>query len=170
VKPGLAALRARACGAREVHERAGKTAAASRHAVCRALVLCASAIGAQPAAGQSFVYVEPGVASCPAPPAPAAGARTVQRGVPVSGSIRVTCGFEQGSYTLTLNSTDPGAAFSPKTLLVNFGRIAGNGAFSVSFATVGVHSVSVAITSNMGSPPVRGHFASAASEFSVVAP
>jgi hypothetical protein len=35
---------------------------------------------------------------------------------------------------------------------------------------VGVHSVSAAITSNMGSPAVRGHFASAANEFKVVSP
>jgi hypothetical protein len=140
-------------------------------ALSRALLSFALAVGAQEGACQSFVYVEPGIVSCPAAPAPAAAAaQSVQRGVAVYGSIRVTCGFDQGSYTVTLNSTDPGAAFSPKTFLVNFGRIVGNGAFTVKFSTVGVHSVSVAITSNMGSPAVRGHFASAASEFNVVQP
>ena len=86
----------------------------------------------------------------------------------MSGSINVACGFENGSYTVTLNSTDPGAAFSPKTFLVNFGRIVGNGVFAVTFSTVGAQSVSTTITSNMGSPAVRGHFASPASEFNVV--
>ena len=88
----------------------------------------------------------------------------------MSGSIKVACGFEKGSYTVTLNSTDPGATFSPKTFLVNFGRIVGTGVFAVTFSTVGVQSVSTTITSNMGSPTVRGHFASPASEFNVVNP
>ncbi len=82
----------------------------------------------------------------------------------------MTCGFDQGSYTVTLNSTDPGATFLPKTFLVNFGRIVGNGAYTVRFSTEGVYSVSAAITSNMGSPAVRGQFASAANEFNVVNP
>ena len=82
----------------------------------------------------------------------------------------MTCGFDNGSYTVTMNSTDPSATFSPKTFIVNFGRIVGNGAFTVTFSTVGVHSVSAAITSNMGSPAVRGHFASRANEFNVVNP
>jgi hypothetical protein len=140
-------------------------------AVCRTLLLFTLVVGAQQGACQSLVYVEPGIASCPAAPASAAAAvKTVQRGAPVPGSISVTCGFDKGSYTVTLNSTDPGATFSPKTFLVNFGRIVGNGAFTVRFSTVGVHSVSVAITSNMGSPAVRGHFASPANEFNVVNP
>jgi len=140
-------------------------------AVCRTLLLFALAVVARQGACQSFVYVEPGIASCPAAPASAAAAaKTVQRGVPVSGSISVTCGFDQGSYTVTLNSTDPGATFSPKTFLVNFGRIVGKGAFTVTFSTVGVQSVSTAITSNMGSPTVRGYFASSANEFKVVTP
>ena len=84
------------------------------------------------------------------------------------GSINVACGFEQGSYTVTLNSTDPGAAFSPKTFIVNFGRIVGNGVYAVTFSTMGVQSVSTSITSNMGSPAVKGHFASSASEFNIV--
>lgn len=140
-------------------------------AVGRALLPFAFAVGAQTGACQSFVYVEPGVASCPAAPAPAVAAvKTVQRGSPVSGSIRVTCGFGQGSYTVTLNATDPSATFSPKSFLVNFGRLVGSGAFTVTFATVGVQSLSATITSNMGSPVVRGHFASAVSGFNVVQP
>ena len=140
-------------------------------ALGRASLLLTLAVGAQQGACQSFVYVEPGNASCPAAPASTAvAAKTVQRGAPVSGSINVTCGFDQGSYTVTLNSTDPDAAFSPKSFLVNFGRIVGNGAFVVKFSTTGVHNISAAITSNMGSPAVRGHFASPASEFKVVNP
>ena len=88
----------------------------------------------------------------------------------MSGSLSVACGFEGGSYTVTLNSTDPGAAFSPKTFLVNFGRIVGNGVFAVTFSTVGVQSVSATITSNMGSPAVKGRFVSRASEFDVAGP
>lgn len=126
-------------------------------AVRRTILPFAFAVGAEQAAGQDFVYVEPGIASCPAAPAStAAAAKTVQRGARVSGSLRVTCGFDQGSYTVTLNSTDPIATFTPKTFIVNFGRIVGNGAFTVTFSTVGVHSVSAAITSNMGSPAVQG--------------
>ena len=86
------------------------------------------------------------------------------------GNISVACGFDKGSYTVTLNSTDPGAAFAPKTFLVNFGRIVGNRDFAVTFSTVGVQSVSATITSNMGSPEMRGHFASSANEFNVVGP
>ena len=120
---------------------------------------------------QSFVYVEPDVAACPAAPAHTAAApKTVQRGVPVRGSISVTCGFDQGSYTVTLNSTDPNAKISPKSFLVNFGSVVGTGVFTVTFSTVGVQSVSAAITSNMGSPAVRGRFASPAHEFNVVHP
>jgi hypothetical protein len=138
-------------------------------AVCRTLLVLAFAVGSERVSCQSFYYVEPGVASCPAAPAPSTAApKAVPRGVPMSGRISVACGFDQGSYTVTLNSTDPGATFSPKTFLVNFGRIVGNGAFAVTFSTVGVQSVSTTITSNMGSPPVQGHFASAANEFNVV--
>lgn len=88
----------------------------------------------------------------------------------MSGSINVACGFDHGSYTVTLNSTDPGATFSPKTFVVNFGRIVGSGVFAVTFSTVGAQRIWTTITSNMGSPAVRGHFASAASEFNVVNP
>ena len=59
---------------------------------------------------------------------------------------------------------------SPKTFLVNFGRVVGNGVFTVTFSTVGVQSVSTSITSNMGSPAVRGHFASPSNAFNVVIP
>ena len=88
----------------------------------------------------------------------------------MSGRINVACGFEKGSYTVTLNSTDPDATFSPKTFLVNYGRIVGTGVFAVTFSTVGVQSVSTTITSNMGSPAVRGRFASPANEFNIVSP
>jgi hypothetical protein len=139
--------------------------------VCRTLLALAFAVGSEPVSCQSFYYVEPGVASCPAAPArTTAPPQAVLRGVPMSGSISVACGFDKGSYTVTLDSTDPGATFSPKTFLVNFGRIVGNGVFAVTFATVGVHSVSTTITSNMGSPMVRGHFASPANEFNVANP
>lgn len=140
-------------------------------AVCKALLVLGLAVGAEHGSCQSFFYVEAGVASCPAAPAPTtAAAKTAPRGVAVPGGINVACGFDKGSYTVTLNSTDPGATFSPKTFLVNFGRIVGNGVFTVTFSTVGVQSVSMAITSNMGSPPVRGHFASPANGFNVVIP
>ena len=86
------------------------------------------------------------------------------------GRISVDCGFDNGSYTVTLNSSDPGATFSPKTFLVNFGRIVGTGVFTVAFSTVGVQSVSATITSNMGSPAVRGYFVSPANQFNVVSP
>lgn len=133
--------------------------------------MLAIAVGTGQVSSQSFYYVEPGVASCPVAPAPTnAAPKAVPRGVPVAGRINVACGFDKGSYTVTLNSTDPGATFSPKTFLVNFGRIVGNAVFSVTFSTVGVQSVSTTITSNMGSPAVRGHFASPANEFNVVNP
>jgi hypothetical protein len=132
------------------------------------LVIAMAAV-AQPGHGQSFYYVEPGVASCPAVPAPTTAApKPVTRGEAVPGRIHVSCGFDQGSYTVTLNSTDPGARLVPKTFLVNFGRIVGNGVFAVTFSTVGVQSVSTTITSNMGSPAVRGQFVSPANEFNVV--
>jgi hypothetical protein len=140
-------------------------------ALCKTLLVLGFAVGAGHGACQSFYYVEPGVAACPVAPAPSSAApKAVTRGVPVPGSIRVDCGFDQGSYTVALNSSDPGATFVPKTFLVNFGRIVGSGVFAVTFATVGVQSVSTTITSNMGSPAVRGYFASRANEFKVVMP
>ena len=120
---------------------------------------------------QSFYYVEPGIASCPMSPVPGTAApKAVALGVSMPGSLRVSCGFDLGSYTVTLNSTDPSATFSPKTFLINFGRMVGNGVFAVKFSTAGVQSVSATITSNMGSPAVRGHFASPANEINVVSP
>ncbi len=144
-------------------------------AVFKTLLVIACAAVAQHGYCQSFYYVEPGVASCPVAPAPTTASTTtppkaVTRGVSVPGSIRVSCGFEHGSYTVTLNSTDPSATFTPKTFIVNFGRIVGNGVFAVTFSTAGVQSVSATITSNMGSPAVRGHFASPTNEFNVVTP
>ena len=140
-------------------------------AVCKTLLVLTAAFGAGHGFGQSFYYVEPGVTACPVAPAlTTATPKAVARGVPVPGSVSVACGFDKGSYTVTLNSTDIGAAFQPKTFIVNFGRIVGNGAYSVTFSTVGVQSVSATITSNMGSPAVRGHFASPANEFNVVNP
>ncbi len=139
-------------------------------AVCARLLVIAFAVVAGHGHCQSFFYVEPGVASCPAAPKPiTAAAKEVSRGVPVPGRISVTCGFDKGSYTVTLNSTDPSATFSPKTFLVNFGRVVGTGVFAVRFSTVGLQSVSTTITSNMGSPAVVGQFVSSANEFSVVA-
>ena len=139
--------------------------------MCKALVVLAFALGSEHVACQNFYYVEPGVAACPAAPASTtAPPKAVPRDVPVAGSIRVACGFDAGSYTVTLNSTDPATTFSPKTFLVNFGRVVGNGVFAVTFRTVGVHSISATITPNMGSPALRGHFASPASEFKVVNP
>ena len=140
-------------------------------AVLRTVLVLAFAVGTEHGFCQSFYYVEAGVAACPAAPAPTAAApKAVPRGVAVPGGIKVACGFDKGSYTVSLNSSDPGATFSPKTFIVNFGRVVGNGVFAVTFSTVGVQSVSTTITSNMGSPAVRGHFASPANEFNVVLP
>src|SRR5688500_7557954 len=139
--------------------------------VCRSLLVLASAVGTEHGYAQNFYYVEPGVTSCPAAPAPTSAApRVVPRGVAVSGSINVACGFDQGSYTVALNSTDPHATFTPKTFVVDYGRVVGSVAFAVTFVTIGVQRISTTITSNMGSPSVRGYFASAASEFDVVNP
>jgi len=137
--------------------------------VCKALLVIAMAVVGVPGHGQNFYYVEAGLASCPVAPTPTTAApKAVSRGIAVPGRIHVSCGFEQGSYTVTLNSTDSSAKFSPKTFLVNFGRVVGNGAFTVTFSTVGVQSVSTTITSNMGSPAVNGRFLSPANEFNIV--
>lgn len=144
-----------------------------RHAraMAWAAVWLAAASAAPPARGQHFVYVEPGVAGCPAAPSPSMAApKMVAPGAAVTGRLQVSCGFDQGSYTVTMSSTDAGAIFKPKTFVVNFGKVVGNGAFTVTFATVGVQHVSTAITSNMGSPVVRGQFMSAAALFNVVNP
>lgn len=137
--------------------------------VCRTLLALAMAVGGAPGHGQVFHYVEAGVASCPPVAAPSTAApKPVSPGTAVPGRIHVSCGFDQGSYTVTLNSTDPGATFSPKTFLVNFGRVVGDGAFVVTFSTVGVQTVSTSITSNMGSPAVKGSFVSPANTFNIV--
>jgi hypothetical protein len=141
------------------------------NAMLRALVLLPFIVENGYSFAQSFVYTEPGNASCPATSAPSVPVRkTLKRDVPLSGSISVDCGFDKGSYTVTLNATDPDATFSPRTFLVNFGKVVGDGRFHVTFSSVGVQSVSATITSNMGSPPVPGRFASDASEFDVVNP
>jgi hypothetical protein len=128
-------------------------------------------IGAQQSFGQDFFYVEPGNPACPVVSAPApAPAKMVKSGVAILGSIRVGCGFDKGSYTVTLNATDPMAAFAPKSFLVNFGSVSGPPTFTVTFATVGIHHISATITSNMGSPVVPGRFSSVTNEFTVVRP
>jgi hypothetical protein len=140
-------------------------------ATCKTLLVLALALGAEHGSCQSLYYVEPGVAACPAPPSPTTAApKQVARGVATAGSISVACGFDKGSYTVTLNSTDPGATFAPKTFVVNFGRIVGKGGFAVTFSTLGAQSVSATITSNMGSPAVPGLQSSPANAFKVVNP
>jgi hypothetical protein len=136
----------------------------------KALLVIALALAGMPGHAQTFHYVEAGNVACPLSPAPStASPQSVASGVAVPGRLHVSCGFDQGSYTVTLSSTDPAAVFSPKTFLVNFGRVAGSGAFAVTFRTVGVQSVLTTITSNMGSPAVKGHFLSPANEFNIVA-
>ncbi|MGL4232857.1 MAG: hypothetical protein ACRCWJ_15940 [Casimicrobium sp.] len=141
------------------------------NAMLRMLVLLASLANVEPSFSQNFVYVEPGNASCPAssesnPVAP----QTVQRGAFVTGRISVSCGFDKGSYTVTLSASDSNAEFSPKTFLVNFGSLAGDGVFTVRFASIGAQRISATITSNMGSPRAPGQFTSQTNEFNVVAP
>jgi hypothetical protein len=121
--------------------------------------------------GQNFFYVEPGNPACPVVSSQAqASPKIVKTGVAISGSISVGCGFDKGSYTVTLNASDPMAAFSPKSFLVNFGSMSGPTTFTVTFATVGNHSISATITSNMGSPAVAGRFSSFTNEFVVERP
>lgn len=135
----------------------------------RPLVWLVLALGHGPIAGQDLYYVEPGAASCPRVPEPqAARPMNVALDTPVLGRIHVACGFADGSYTVTLSATDPGAMFAPRTFLVNFGQIVGNGAYVVTFATVGIHSVTASITSNMGSPAVQGQFVGPDTVFNVV--
>jgi hypothetical protein len=149
----------------------GRRQGAAVAALCRRLVGLFFSLGPALAQGQNFYYVEPGLASCPAAPAPSAAApQKVTKGAVVPGRISVKCGFDQGSYTVSLSSSDPGAAFSPKTFVVNFGQVVGKGTFAVRFSTVGVQTVSATITSNMGSPAVRGQFLSPGNEFDVVTP
>jgi hypothetical protein len=118
--------------------------------------------------------VEPNNAACvvraAASMASTAAPKKVKVGTAVPGTLSVTCGFEQGSYTVTLYATDPTATFSPKSLLVNFGSIAAGGRFNVRFGTPGVQTLSAVITANMGSPAVAGHFEGLAHRFDVQAP
>lgn len=149
----------------------GLTARRSALHAARATAL-AFALGAAavPGHAQNFVYVEAGLAGCPAAPAAAVAApKDVPRGTALAGRMQVSCGFGEGSYTVSLNATDPDARFAPKTFIVNFGRIVGNGSFTVSFANPGVHTVSATITSNMGSPAVKGRFVSSTTAFKVAA-
>ncbi len=127
---------------------------------------------AEQSLGQDFVYAEPGNPACPvvSPPASAVP-KKVEAGVAIPGSIRVSCGFGNGSYTVTLSSTDPAAAFSPRSFLVNFGSLSGPGTFTVTFGTAGTHKIGATITANMGSPGVSGSFnGSLANDFAVVSP
>jgi hypothetical protein len=120
---------------------------------------------------QTFVYVEPNNSSCSiAAVAPQAAPKSVKTGVAVPGVIRVSCGFTEGSYTVSLSSTDSNATFTPKTFLVNFGSLSGSGAFSVNFATVGDQTIFATITSNMGSPVLLGRFVSTNNVVNVVGP
>ncbi len=153
-------------------------AASAEHGLCQNMQSSLSNRGAEspksPTSPTSLLtvdYVEAGVAACPPVPAAApTAAKAVPLGVPVNGRIRVTCGLDQGSYTVSLKATDTDATFVPKTFLVNFGRVVGNGRFTVTFSTVGLHSIAGTITSNMGSPAARGQFASADNAFNVVMP
>jgi hypothetical protein len=120
---------------------------------------------------QTFVYVEPNNASCPATVTSSTAApKLVKSNVAVQGDIRVSCGFKEGSYTVTLSATDPGATFSPKTFLVNFGSLSGSGKFTAKFATLGKQTVYATITSNMGSPVLPGKFHSDSNVVNVVGP
>jgi hypothetical protein len=123
----------------------------------------------QPSQAQSLTYIEPENSRCPTSVSPAsAQPKTVRAGVPVVGSIKVSCGFSEGSYTVSLGATDSEAVFLPKTFLVNFGRLVGPGKFTVKFETAGEQTIFATITSNMGSPVLRGKFSSDSSFFNVV--
>jgi hypothetical protein len=88
------------------------------------------------ALAQTFVYTEPGNAACPVLVVPPAFTpKPVKVGASVVGSISVSCSFSEGSYTVSLTSTDPNARFSPKSFLVNFGSLSGPGKFTVKFAS-----------------------------------
>jgi hypothetical protein len=143
----------------------GATAAA----LCRGLLGLAFSLGPSLAQSQNFFYVEPGLASCPAAPMPSSATpNKVAKGVAVPGRLSVQCGFDQGSYTVSLSSSDPDATFVPKTFVVNFGQVVGKGVFAVRFSAIGVQTVSATITPNMGSPAVGGKFLSSGNAFEVV--
>jgi hypothetical protein len=133
--------------------------------------LLAMLVGCRQSLAQTFVYVEPDNELCPVAAAPVVvPAKKVAIGSPVAGALRVSCGFTQGSYTVVLSATDPNAIFSPKTFLVNFGNLAGTGKFTVKFTTAGEQTISATITSNMGSPVLRGTFTSATHRVNVIRP
>lgn len=158
-------------GVRNARRSLGQALHQSARACAIAPVWMATAAAAPPSSAQNFFYVEPGTAACPKAPTPTSAApKAVQPGVALSGRLHVGCGFEQGSYTVTLSSTDTAATFTPKTFLVNFGQIVGAGVFAVRFSTLGLQSVSTSITANMGSPMVLGRFESDGGRFNVVAP
>lgn len=70
-------------------------------------------------------------ALCPVRFAPTVVApKKVQSGATVPGSISFSCGFGKGPYTVALSSTNSGSTFSPKSFLVNFGNMAGDGRFN----------------------------------------
>jgi hypothetical protein len=128
-------------------------------------------IGSRYGLAQTFTYVEPNNPQCPVVAAATQAApKTVKSGVAAQGAIRVSCGFAEGSYTVSLSSTDPNATFSPRTFLVNFGSLSGSGVFSAKFATVGDQTVFATITSNMGSPVLLGRFASTNNVVNIVGP
>jgi hypothetical protein len=130
------------------------------------LAIWGSQVGAQ-----TFVYVEPNNPACPViAVSPEPIPKTVKSGVSVPGSIRVRCSFTEGSYTVTLSSTDPNATFLPKTFLINFGSVSGTGAFSAKFATAGEQTIFATFTSNMGSPVLLGRFVSTNNIVNVVGP
>ena len=144
---------------------------AANFGMARIFGLFALCVWSEQCLAQTFVYNEPNNPSCPVIAAPASAApKIVKTGVSVAGSIRVRCGFNHGSYTVILSATDPKATFSPKTFLVNFGSLAGTGAFAVTFATEGEQTISATITSNMGSPVVPGQFKSFTNILNVVRP
>jgi hypothetical protein len=137
----------------------------SRFGMVSLLVWCSQGLA------QTFVYVEPNNPTCPiVTTATQVSPKTVKAGAPMSGAIRVSCGFVAGSYTVILSSTDPKATFSPKTFLVNFGSLSGSGAFSVKFTTAGEQTIFATITSNMGSPLLLGKFTSSNNVVNVVGP
>jgi hypothetical protein len=143
----------------------------SRLGMFRTLVVLALMAWYQQGFAQTFVYVEPNNPLCPAVVAPPAAApKAVKSGAPVAGALRVNCGFTEGSYTVILSASDPNATFSPKTFLVNYGKLAGSGIFAVKFATAGEQTVFATITSNMGSPILVGKFTSFNNVVSVVSP
>jgi hypothetical protein len=142
-----------------------------RFGLFRTLLVLALVAWYEHGLAQTFVYVEPNNPACPVVAAPPlAVPKLVKSGALVSGALRVSCGFTEGSYTVTLSASDPNATFSPKTFLVNFGSLSGSATFAVKFATVGEQTIFATITSNMGSPVLLGKFTSFTNVVNVVGP